>query len=65
MRRLLALLLFCIALSASAAEFTVLRPQQSSVAFVSKQMGVPVLDINGKIIVGFDPDAIEKALKKK
>ena len=31
----------------------------------SKQMGVPVLDINGKIIVGFDPDAIEKALKKK
>jgi polyisoprenoid-binding protein YceI len=42
MRRLLALLLFCIALSASAAEFTILRPQQSSVAFVSKQMGVPV-----------------------
>lgn len=27
---------------ASGAEFTVLRPQQSSVAFVSKQMGVPV-----------------------
>ncbi len=31
----------------------------------SKQMGVPVLDIDGKIIVGFDQGAIEKALKKK
>ncbi|MEM7819757.1 MAG: glutaredoxin family protein [Candidatus Aenigmatarchaeota archaeon] len=29
----------------------------------SGQMGVPVLDINGKIIVGFDKTAIEKALK--
>lgn len=29
----------------------------------SGQMGVPVLDINGKIIVGFDRDAIEGALK--
>lgn len=28
----------------------------------SNQMGVPVLDINGKIIVGFDRQAIEKAL---
>ncbi len=27
----------------------------------SGQMGVPVLDINGKIIVGFDPEAIKKA----
>ncbi len=31
----------------------------------SKQMGVPVLDIGGKIIVGFDPDEIARALKKK
>ncbi|MBI2102626.1 glutathione S-transferase N-terminal domain-containing protein [Candidatus Woesearchaeota archaeon] len=31
----------------------------------SKQMGVPVLDINGKIIVGFDQEEIEKALKRK
>ena len=31
----------------------------------SGQMGVPVLDINGKIIVGFDPEGIENALKKK
>ncbi|MBU5455683.1 glutaredoxin family protein [Caproiciproducens sp. MSJ-32] len=28
----------------------------------SKQMGVPVLDINGKIIVGFDKPAIDEAL---
>ena len=30
----------------------------------SGQMGVPVIDINGKIIVGFDRRAIEAALKK-
>ncbi len=29
----------------------------------SGQMGVPVLDIDGEIIVGFDKDAITKALK--
>ena len=28
----------------------------------SGQMGVPVLDINGKIIVGFDPSGIERAI---
>ena len=27
------------------------------------QMGVPVLDIEGKIIIGFDKDAISKALE--
>jgi len=31
----------------------------------SGQMGVPVLEINGKIIVGFDRPKIMKALKKK
>ena len=31
----------------------------------SGQLGVPVLDINRKIIVGFDQKAIEKALIKK
>ncbi|MDO8655809.1 MAG: glutaredoxin domain-containing protein [Nanoarchaeota archaeon] len=31
----------------------------------SGQMGVPVLDINGKIIVGFDPEGIIKAVGKK
>ncbi|MBW3002369.1 glutathione S-transferase N-terminal domain-containing protein [Candidatus Woesearchaeota archaeon] len=30
----------------------------------SDQMGVPVLDINGIIIVGYDEDAIKAALKK-
>lgn len=29
----------------------------------SGQMGVPVIDINGKIIVGFNRPEIEKALK--
>ena len=28
----------------------------------SGQMGVPVLDIDGKVIVGFDVDAIKSAL---
>lgn len=30
----------------------------------SKQMGVPVLDINGTIIVGFDKNAIDAALNE-
>lgn len=30
----------------------------------SKQMGVPVLDINDQIIIGFDKNAIDKALQK-
>ncbi len=30
----------------------------------SKQMGVPVLDINGTIIVGFDKNSIDKALNE-
>lgn len=30
----------------------------------SKQMGVPVLDINGDIIIGFDRKAIETSLAK-
>ena len=29
----------------------------------SGQMGVPMVDINGEIIVGFDKDAMTKALK--
>jgi glutaredoxin 3 len=29
----------------------------------SGQMGVPVLDINGTIIIGFDKEKIKKALK--
>jgi len=30
----------------------------------SGQMGVPVLDINGKILVGFNPAEIERALHR-
>lgn len=30
----------------------------------SKQMGVPVLDINGTVIIGFDKPAIDTALAK-
>ncbi|MDR5588559.1 MULTISPECIES: glutaredoxin family protein [Clostridium] len=30
----------------------------------SKQMGVPVLDINDTIIIGFDKPSIDKALNK-
>jgi glutaredoxin 3 len=30
----------------------------------SGQQGVPVIDINGKIIVGFNKEAIEEALKE-
>ena len=30
----------------------------------SGQMGVPVLDINGRIIVGFNQPEIERALKR-
>jgi glutaredoxin-like YruB-family protein len=30
----------------------------------SGQMGVPVLDVNGEIIIGFDPEKIKNALKK-
>ena len=31
----------------------------------SGQMGVPVADIDGQIIIGFDQEAIKKALKLK
>jgi polyisoprenoid-binding protein YceI len=42
MKSLLVTPLLFIAALASAAEFAVLRPQQSSLTFVSSQMGVPV-----------------------
>ena len=31
----------------------------------SGELGVPQIDIEGKIILGFDPEAIEAELKKK
>ena len=48
-------------------EFTALNVQEDmnareEMVNKSKQMGVPVLDINGTIIVGFDKPAIDKAL---
>jgi glutaredoxin 3 len=30
----------------------------------SGQLGVPVIDIDGKIIIGFSPEEIEEALKE-
>lgn len=41
------------------------RDKSAAVEMVEKsgQMGVPVLDINGEMIVGFNQDAIKKALK--
>lgn len=29
----------------------------------SGQMGVPVIEVNGKVIIGFNKDALKKALK--
>ena len=36
---------------------------RNAMAEKSGQMGVPVLDIDGTVIVGFDQEAIKKALK--
>lgn len=48
-------------------EFQELNVQEDMVAREemikkSKQMGVPVLDVNGSIIIGFDKTAIDTAL---
>jgi glutaredoxin 3 len=32
---------------------------------LSGQMGVPVIDVDGKVIVGWNKDALEEALGKK
>ena len=47
-------------------EVDVAADQEAAKKMVEKsgQMGVPQIEINGKIIVGFNPDAIEKALKE-
>jgi glutaredoxin 3 len=46
-------------------EYNVASDQRKAEEMVRKsgQMGVPVIDVNGKIIVGFNKPAIEKALK--
>ena len=45
-------------------DFDVSQNQEKAEEMVQKsgQMGVPVVDINGEIIVGFDRDRIEEAL---
>jgi glutaredoxin-like YruB-family protein len=47
-------------------EFNVARDQKRADEMMKKsgQMGVPVLDVNGKIIVGFNEPEIEKALRR-
>ncbi len=46
-------------------EYDVSRDQRRADEMVRKsgQMGVPVIDINGRIIVGFNQPEVEKALK--
>ena len=47
-------------------EIDVSKNQKAAREMIEKsgQMGVPVLDIDGKIILGFDQEAIEQAVKK-
>ncbi|MEK6901796.1 MAG: glutaredoxin domain-containing protein [Nanoarchaeota archaeon] len=48
-------------------ELNVVEDENAREAMVKKsgQMGVPVIDIDGTIIVGFDEAALEKLLGKK
>jgi glutaredoxin 3 len=47
-------------------EIDVAADQDKAKEMVKKsgQMGVPVIEINGKMLVGFDPAAIDEALGK-
>lgn len=46
-------------------EYDVARDQRRAEEMVRKsgQMGVPVIDVNGRIIVGFNQPEIERALR--
>ena len=46
-------------------DFDVSKDQAKAEEMIQKsgQMGVPVIDIDGEIIIGFDKDAIKHALK--
>ena len=46
-------------------EYDISRDQRRAEEMVRKsgQMGVPVIDINGKIIVGFNQPEVERALR--
>ncbi len=48
-------------------EYNVAKDEKARKRIIEKsgQMGVPVLEIGAEVIVGYDPKAIEKALKKK
>ena len=48
-------------------DIDVASDREAAIYIVEKsgQMGVPVIDIDGKIIVGFNKPALEKALKLK
>jgi glutaredoxin-like YruB-family protein len=47
-------------------EYNVASDQRKADEMMRKsgQMGVPVIDVNGKIIVGFNKPEIEKALRR-
>ncbi|MDA3835270.1 MAG: glutaredoxin domain-containing protein [Spirochaetales bacterium] len=47
-------------------EYNVAQDMSRAQEMVKKsgQMGVPVVDVNGKVVVGFNKPAIEKALKR-
>ncbi len=47
-------------------EYNVAADQRKAEEMVrkSRQMGVPVIDVHGKIIVGFNQPEIERALKR-
>jgi len=48
-------------------DIDVSKDQKAAQEMIKKsgQMGVPVLDINGEILIGFDETKIKKALKLK
>jgi glutaredoxin-like YruB-family protein len=47
-------------------EYDVSRDQRRADEMVRKsgQMGVPVIDVNGRVIVGFNQPEVERALKR-
>lgn len=47
-------------------EYNIAKDKKRADEMVKKsgQMGVPVLDVHGKIIVGFDVSKIDKALRR-
>lgn len=47
-------------------EYDVSRDQRKADEMVRKsgQMGVPVIDVNGKVIVGFNKPEIERSLRR-